>query len=56
MQAQHHEAVQHLPTIKREETTKLEREYKEKKLRHKRLSMTALNGLDLARVARRWDF
>ena len=37
LQAQHHEAVQHALAIKREETTKLEREHKEKKLRHQRL-------------------
>jgi len=38
LQAQHHEYVQQLLAIKREETAKLEREHKEKKLRHKRLS------------------
>lgn len=37
LQAQHHEAAQQLLAIKRQETTKLEREHKEKKLRHKQL-------------------
>ena len=37
LQAQHHEALQHALAIKREETARLEREHKEKKLRHKRL-------------------
>jgi len=37
LQAQLHEAVQHELAIKRDETTKLEREHKDKKLRHKRL-------------------
>lgn len=44
LQAQHHEAVQHLLAIKREETTKLEREHKEKKLRHKRLKASRQPG------------
>ncbi|MHC4696979.1 MAG: hypothetical protein ACYTFA_09570 [Planctomycetota bacterium] len=44
LQAQHHEAVQHLLAIKREETTKLEREHKEKKLRHKRLRASRQPG------------
>ena len=37
LQAQHHEAMQHVLAIKREETIKLEREHKDKKQRHKRL-------------------
>jgi len=37
LQEQHHEAVQHVLAIKREETARLEREHKEKKQRHKRL-------------------
>ena len=37
LQAQHHEYVHELLAIKREETAELEREHKEKKLRHKRL-------------------
>ena len=44
LQAQHHEAVQHVLAIKREETTKLEREHKEKKLRHKRLRASRQPG------------
>jgi len=38
LQAQHHEAVQHVLATRREETAQLERERKEKKLRHKRLA------------------
>jgi len=38
LQARHHEAVQRALAIKRDETAKLEREHKEKKLRHKRLA------------------
>jgi colicin import membrane protein len=37
LQAQHHEAVKHLLAIRHQETTKLEREHKEKKLRLKQL-------------------
>jgi len=37
LQAQHHEAMQHVLAIKRAETTELERKHKEKKLRHKQL-------------------
>ena len=37
LQANHHEAVQNLLAIKREETTKLERQHKDQRLRHKRL-------------------
>ncbi|MFQ5462328.1 MAG: hypothetical protein ACE5E5_06835 [Phycisphaerae bacterium] len=38
LQARHHEAVQRALAIKRDETARLEREHKEKKLRHKRLA------------------
>ncbi len=44
LQAQHHEAVQHVLAIKREETTKLERKHKEKKLRHKQLRASRQPG------------
>ncbi len=44
LRAQQHEAVQHLMAIKREETNKLEREHKEKKLRHKRLRASRQPG------------
>ncbi len=44
LQAQHHEAVQHALAIKREETARLEREHKEKKLRHKRLRASRQPG------------
>ena len=44
LQTQHHEAVQHALAIKREETTQLEREHKEKKLRHKRLKASRQAG------------
>ncbi len=44
LQAQHHEAVQHVLAIKREETTKLEREHREKKLRHKQLKASRQPG------------
>ncbi len=44
LQAQHHEAVQHALAIKREETAKLEREHKEKKLRHKQLRASRQPG------------
>lgn len=44
LQAQHHEAVQHALAIKREETAKLEREHKEKKLRQKRLRASRQPG------------
>ena len=44
LQAQHHEAVQHLMAIKREETAKLEWEHREKKLRHKRLKASRQPG------------
>ncbi len=48
LQAQHHEAVQHVLAIKREETTKLEQEHKEKKLRHKRLVASRQPGSHVA--------
>lgn len=44
LQIQHHEAVQHLLAIKREETAKLEREHKEQKLRFKRLRASRQPG------------
>lgn len=44
LQVQHHEALQHLLAIKREETTKLERQHKEKRLRHKRLRASRQPG------------
>ncbi len=44
LQAQYHEAVQRVLAIKREETTELEREHKEKKLRHKRLRASRQPG------------
>ncbi len=44
LQAQHHEAVQRVLAIKREETTRLEREHKEKKLRHKQLRASRQPG------------
>ena len=44
LQARHHEAVQHVLAIKREGTTKLEREHKEKKLRHKQLLASRQSG------------
>ncbi len=44
LQAQHHEAVQQLLAIKRQETTKLEREHKEKKLHQKRLKASRQPG------------
>ena len=44
LQAQHHEAVQHLLAVRRQETTKLEQEHKEKKLRHKQLRASRQPG------------
>jgi len=44
LQARYHEAVQHLLTIKRQETAKLERQHKERKLRHKRLKAACQPG------------
>src|SRR3990172_8764022 len=44
LQAQHHEAVQHLLAIRHQETTKLELEHKEKKLRHKQLRASRQPG------------
>ena len=44
LQARHHEAVQHLLAIRRQETTKLEREHKEKKLHHKQLRASRQPG------------
>ncbi len=44
LQTRHHEAVQQALAIKREETTRLEREHKEKKLRHKRLRASRQPG------------
>lgn len=38
LQAEHHDAVQDVLAVKHEQTAKLEREHKEKKLRHKRLA------------------
>jgi hypothetical protein len=48
LQARQHDAVQHLLAIKREETTRLEREHKEKKLRHKRLKASRQPGAHAA--------
>lgn len=44
LQARHHEAVQHVLAIRRQETTKLEQERKEKKLRHKQLNASRQPG------------
>ena len=44
LQAQHHEVVQHLLAIRRQETARLEREHKEKKLRHKHLRASRQPG------------
>jgi colicin import membrane protein len=44
LQVRHHEAVQHVLAIRRQETTKLEREHKEKKLRHKQLRASRQPG------------
>ncbi len=44
LQAQHHEAMQHVLAIKRAETTELERKHKEKKLRHKQLRASRQPG------------
>ena len=44
LQAQHHEAVQHALAIKHQETSKLEREHKERKLRRKRLRASRQPG------------
>jgi len=44
LQARYHEAVQHLLAIKHEETTAVEREHKEKKLRHQRLRASRQPG------------
>jgi hypothetical protein len=44
LQSQHHEAAQHVLAIKREETSKLEREHKEKKHRHKQLKASRRPG------------
>lgn len=44
LQTQHHEAVQHLLAIRRQETSKLGRENREKKLRHKQLKASRQPG------------
>lgn len=44
LQARHHEAVQSLLAIRRQETSKLEREHKEKKLRQKQLKASRQPG------------
>jgi hypothetical protein len=45
LQVQHHEAVQQVLAIKLAETTKLEREHKEKKQRHKQLRASRQSGV-----------